>query len=62
LNIDEITVQKEKKTKILKSNNLKYLKVVPNIAILAFHKPGKYRRNVDNTAKKQVKAKKQSGG
>jgi hypothetical protein len=40
---------------------LKFLKVDPNIAIFAFHKPGKDRRNVDNTAKKQVKAKKQSG-
>jgi ribosomal protein L15 len=56
LTIDEITVQKEEKTKIINSNNLKFVKVVPNGAIFAFHKLGKDRRNVGNTAKKQVKA------
>jgi hypothetical protein len=60
LNIEEIIVQKKANTKIIKCNNLKFLKVFPNIAIFAFHKHGKDRRNVD-IAKTQVKAKKQSG-
>jgi hypothetical protein len=40
---------------------MKFLKVIPNVAVFAFHKPAKDRRNVGNIAKTQVKTKKQSG-
>jgi hypothetical protein len=40
---------------------MKLLKVLPTVAIFAFHKPGKDRKNTYNIAKTQVKAKKQLG-